>query len=123
MTIKEAINNVDKLVHNAYTVTEKIAWLSDLDGMVKINIIDTHEGGQTVAFEGYTDNTDLQTELLVQAPFDKVYLWWLEAQIHKHNEETNRWNNAIILYNHELDAFASYYHRTHRPVGGSGFRL
>ena len=116
MKIVEAINKIDSLTHNTYNEADKVAWLSELDSDVKYHIIDTHEGAETVTFTGYDANTDLQTELLVPAPFDSVYLRWLEAQIHYHNGEYDRYNNAIILYNTAFDAFASYYNRTHMPV-------
>ena len=116
MKIVEAINKIDSLMHNTYNEQDKVAWLSELDSDVKQHIIDTHEGAEAVTFTGYDDNTDLQTELLVPAPFDSVYLRWLEAQIHYHNGEYDRYNNAIVLYNTAFGAFADYYNRTHRPV-------
>ena len=116
MKIVEAINKIDSLMHNTYTQVDKVAWLSELDSDVKRHIIDTHEGAGAVTFTGYDGNTDLQTELLVPSPFDSVYLRWLEAQIHYHNGEYDRYNNAIIMYNTAYDAFANYYNRTHKPV-------
>lgn len=116
MKIVEAINKIDSLMHNTYNQVDKVAWLSELDSDVKRLIIDTHEGAEAVTFTGYDGNTDMQTELLVPSPFDSVYLRWLEAQIHYHNGEYDRYNNAIIMYNTAFDAFAAYYNRTHRPV-------
>ena len=115
MKIVEAINKIDSLMHNTYDEPDKVAWLSELDSDVKQHIIDTHEGAETVTFTGYDDSTDLQTELLVPSPFDSVYLRWLEAQIHYHNGEYDRYNNAIIMYNTAYGAFADYYNRTHKP--------
>lgn len=115
MKIVEAINKIDSLMHNTYNQVDKVAWLSELDSDVKHHIIDTHEGAETVTFTGYDDSTDLQTELLVPSPFDSVYLRWLEAQIHYHNGEYDRYNNAIIMYNTAYGAFADYYNRTHKP--------
>lgn len=116
MKIVEAINKIDSLMHNTYNQVDKVAWLSELDSDVKRLIIDTHEGAEAVTFTGYDGSTDLQTELLIPSPFDSVYLRWLEAQIHYHNGEYDRYNNAIIMYNTAFDAFAAYYNRTHRPV-------
>lgn len=115
MKIVEAINKIDSLMHNTYNQVDKVAWLSELDSDVKHHIIDTHECAETVTFTGYDDSTDLQTELLVPSPFDSVYLRWLEAQIHYHNGEYDRYNNAIIMYNTAYGAFADYYNRTHKP--------
>ena len=116
MKIVEAINKIDSLMHNTYSQLDKVAWLSDLDSDVKRLIIDTHEGAEAVTFTGYGDITDLQTELLIPSPFDSVYLRWLEAQIHYHNGEYDRYNNAIIMYNTAFDSFAAYYNRTHKPL-------
>lgn len=116
MNINEAINRLDALKANTYNQPEKIEWLSRVDSMVKKQIIDTHEGGETVSFTGYNEDTDLQTELLVPAPYDEVYLRWLEAQIDYHNHEYDSYNNAIIMFNTAFEAYAAYYNQHHMPV-------
>ena len=115
MKIIEAINRIDSLKHNTYSQNEKVAWLSRLDSMVKRLIIDTHEGGEDVVFEGYTDTTDPETEMLVPAPFDEMYLRWLEAQIDYTNGEYGKYNNSILMYQTDYDAYANYYNRNHMP--------
>lgn len=121
MKIIEAIDSIDSLKHNTYTQSDKITWLSRADSMVKRLIIETHEGADEVAFTGYDDTTDLETELLVPSPFDEMYLRWLEAQIDYHNGEYNKYNNAIVMYNTAFDAYKNHYNRTHMPVG-NGFK-
>lgn len=117
MKIIEAINRIDSLKHNTYTNSDKVAWLSRLDSMVKKLVIDTHEGADDVTFTGYDDSTDLQTELLIPEPFDEVYLRWMEAQIDYHNGEYGKYNNAILMYNTAYEAYQNYYNRTHMPIG------
>lgn len=117
MTIIEAINRIDALKHNTYSQTDKVMWLSTLDSMVKNHIIDTHEGADEVSFTGYDDSTDLQTELLVLAPYDEVYLRWMEAQIDYHNGEYGKYNNAIEMFNTAYKGYQDYYNRTHMPIG------
>lgn len=119
MTIIEAINRIDALKHNTYTQSDKVAWLSRLDSMVKKHIIDTHEGAEEVTFTGYDDSTDFSTELLVPAPYDEVYLRWMEAQIDYHNGEYKKYNNAILMYNTAYEGYQNYYNRTHMPIGKS----
>ena len=115
MTILEAINRVDNLKFNSYDNSEKVAWLSRLDSSIKSTIIDTHEGGEGIIFTGYDDRTDMNTVLLVPAPFDELYLRWLEAQIDYHNGEFDKFNASIIMYNTAFDAYANYYKRNHMP--------
>ena len=116
MTIIEAINQIDAFKHNTYSQSEKTGWLSKLDGMVQKLILDTHRHGSGSAFAGYDGNTPVDTVLLIGAPFEQVYLRWLEAQIDYHNGEYGRYNNAISLFNTEYAAFADHYHRTHKPA-------
>ena len=116
MKIIEAINRIDSLKHNTYSQNDKVAWLSRLDSMVKRLIIDTHEGWEDITFTGYDDTTDLETELLVPAPFDEVYLRWLEAQIDYHNGEYGKYNNAILMYQTAYDGYANYYNRNNMPL-------
>lgn len=123
MTINEAINRLDVLKANSYSEPEKIEWLSRVDSMVKVQIVDTHVGGDKVSFHGYTENTPMETVLLVPAPFDELYLRWLEAQIDYHNHEYDGYNNAIILFNTAFQAYADHYNRCHMPVVGGGNRF
>lgn len=116
MTIHNAITRTDTLKYNTYEHAEKIAWLSKLDWMIKRNIIDTHEGGETVPFGGYDADTDTMAELLAPAPYDEVYLRWLEAQIDLANGEIDKYNASITLFNAEYEAFENYYNRNHLPL-------
>lgn len=117
MTILEAINRVDTTKPNSYTQTEKVDWLSTLDGIIKNEIINTHEGGEAIVFEGYTPDTNLDTELLVPAPYDDIYIRWLEARIDYANGEYNKYNNSSMAYNATFEKYSNYYNRINMPIG------
>lgn len=117
MKIIEAIDQIDSLKHNTYSRRDKILWLSRLDSMVKRLIIDTHEDGEFISFAGYDEAEDTDIDLLVPAPFDEIYLRWLEAQIDYANGEYGKYNNSILMYQAAYDAYANYYNRTHMPKG------
>lgn len=117
MTIIEAINQIDSLKPNTYSPIDKVRWLSRLDGKVKEEIIDTHEGATDTAFSEYTEETPLDTELLIPYPYDEAYALWLEAQIDYTNNEYGRYNNSMAIFNTTYSAFERYYNRTHLPVG------
>lgn len=121
MKIAEVISKVDTLKPNTYTVKDKVDWLSSLDARVKTKIVDAHEGGEAVVFKGYDSNGDLETELLVPAPYDEMYLRWLEAQIDYYNGENDRYNNAIRLFNNAYKDFKEQYTRTHMPLNHGNF--
>lgn len=117
MTILEAINRVDTTKPNSYTQNEKVGWLSTLDGIIKSEIIDTHEGGEDIVFKGYVADTSLDTVLLVPAPYDDIYIRWLEARIDYTNGEYGKYNNSLTAYNDAYDLYAAHYNRKHMPKG------
>ena len=123
MKIVEAITQVDTLKPNTYYPEDKIGWLSTLDTKIKTQIIDAHEGGEKIAFSGYDSSTDQETQMLVPAPFDGMYLRWLEAMIDYHNSDDSRYNNAIILFNNDYESFKRFYTRTHMPISNGGNRF
>ena len=116
MKIIEAINRIDSLKRNTYSQPDKVAWLSEVEFDVVNNVINTHEGDE-ITFSGYDGSTDLQTELLIPAPYDKVYLLWMEAQIDYYNGEYEKYNNASDLFNTAYNDFKNHYNRTHKPKG------
>ena len=119
MKIIEAIQAVDTLKPNAYSELEKIQWLSKLDGIIKTEIIDTHEGNEDITFNGYDENTSLETELLVKAPYDSIYVSWLESRIDYANGEYAKYNNSITVFNTDYASYEKYYNRNHMPKGNS----
>lgn len=116
MKVREAIDRIDSLKHNTYTNGEKIEWLSRLDGQIKNEIIDTHEGGQDIIYKPYTEQ-DMERELMIGIPYDDIYIRWLEAQIDYYNGEIARYNNSMLMFQAALDNYKRFYNRTHMPVG------
>lgn len=116
MTITEAIARVDALKPNRFEEIDKVKWLSELDGKIKIEVIDTHEGGQDVEFKPYNESTDVNnTVLLAKEPHENIYVLWLEAKIDYYNAEFKRYNNSSIAFNSAYTEFVRHYHKTHMP--------
>lgn len=117
MTLMEALFRIDEVKPNSYSPSEKTKWISTLDGIIKSEIIDTHEDGENVVFKAYDADSDLATPLLVPPPYDDIYIRWLEMQIDYANGEYGKYNNSITMYNTAYTAYANYYNRTHMPKG------
>lgn len=120
MTIIEAINRIDLLKPNTFTQLEKVRWLSTLDGIIKTEILDKHEG-DSVQFSGYDDSTIVTTALLVPAPYDDVYLFWLESKIDYWNAEYGKYNNSISMFNAAYSTYENYYNNMYLPKGKKRF--
>lgn len=117
MTLIEAINRIDSLKPNGFLQEDKVRWLSNLEGSIKSEIIDKHEGAENVTFNGYNESTNLNTVLLVPAPYDDVYVRYLEMQMDYTNGEYARFENSVTMYNNAYSAFERHYNRTHMPLG------
>ena len=118
MTLGQAIDRIDSLKHNTFSNAEKVEWLGRLEGTIVQQIISTHEG-DGVSFLGYDEAEDMDTELIVEAPYDDVYLRWLEMQIDYYNGEIGRYNNSSAMFQAAYDAYARHYNRNHMPKGNT----
>ena len=118
MTIATLIAKVDRLKPNQITEADKIAWLSDCDTFIFKTIIQTHEPEETTpeTFAGYTSETDDDTVLLAESPYDELYVYLLYFQIDQVNMELNKYNNDVTMYNNAMAKFAAFYNRTHAPI-------
>ena len=72
MTIIQAIHEIDAIKRNTFSESQKISWLSRLESMVKRLVIDTHEGGEDITFNGFDEQTDVDTELIMPEPYDQA---------------------------------------------------
>ena len=115
MTIQYAIDYINRTKRNTCDRKDLISWLSQLEHRVKTQIVDAYEGAEHVTFTGYDEHTEMSTVLLVPAPYDEMYLRYLEAQIDYVNAEEERYNNAIDLFNRLWQEYRRYYIRTHMP--------
>lgn len=112
MTINQVIDTLDALQPNTCTREEKRTWISRLDGLLKAQIWDHYADAPAV-----DPNTgDMDTILPVPAPWDEIYLRYLQAQIDLVNGEVSRYANSAALYNQLLSAYRDHYNRTHRPL-------
>lgn len=125
MTIKEALDFIKAHKSQKYSDAQLIKWLNDLDTDIYQNIICKHEyneGETEIEFDGYDENTDEDTEMLVPVPYDNIYTFFLSAQISNLQHEMNFYNNDIGQYKTLRDEFYARYHQDHMPVQKGKFR-
>ena len=117
MLIRECIDIVDGLKPNQYGVEEKTRWLSFLDMMIINDVLKTHEDYDEKydLFEGYTTE-NLGIKLIVDEPYDQMYLEFLKMKIDEENGETARYNNTSTMFNSYLTMFKKWYNKNHLPL-------
>lgn len=105
MTLMEAISQIDAQKHNTCSMGQKIGWVSQLDHMVCRLMFPER------AFTPYDETTPGTTELMIPAPFDETYLYWLEGKIDYQNGEFSRFNNANAMFSAAWQRFFAYVNR------------
>ena len=116
MKIGEAITMLDDLKANTYSYANKVSWLSRLDSTVTKTVLNHYEGTEDFVFDGYTELTDPETELMMPEPFAEAYIRFLSAQIDLHNADYEEYNNTIELFNDMFQQFKNWYNRNHQSV-------
>ena len=115
MTIDKAITSVNKTVPNTLERKTLIDWLSRVDWQIKVEILDNYV--DEVEYNGYDADTKSDQELLVPAPYDEIYIRYLEAQIYRYLGENTKYNDCISEFNAIYRRFQAQYTRDHMPKG------
>lgn len=114
ITAGAVLDMVDALLPNQYDAAEKLRWLAQAEGIIRREVCRQTEALPVL---------DEETELTVPAPYDELYRYYVEAQIHYCNGETVRCNNAAAAWNGALVTYRDYRCRTGAPAAGRALKL
>ncbi|MBP5598320.1 MAG: hypothetical protein J6Y02_23330 [Pseudobutyrivibrio sp.] len=120
MTIAEVLALVDEIQPNTYDDNVKITWLNEFDGRVFNDLILHYEHELVDDGEGnlieptFTAHVSVNEELLIPDTYADIYRHWLFAQIAYANGETERYGNAMLMFNNTFDEYCRYYARNHK---------
>ena len=115
-TVAGAISRAKALRPSEVSDETMVKWLSSLDGKLWIEVISQYEKPVPSAAPVYTmddvgENAD--TELLIPAPFDQLYIDYLLMRIDLENDDYERYNNRAVLFNEQYQAYVNHYNREH----------
>lgn len=114
MTIREAIDLYDTLIAQCYERDILIGWLAELDGMAIQEIFAGYDHSPVPeGWQPYTYATSLDTQLLIPAPYDGVYLEFLRMKNDDWNKEKT-YTNSAKAFNNAYATFGDYWRRNHR---------
>lgn len=117
MTINEAITLADQLKPNMMKTAVKVRFLNEIENKVHREILMKHVHTEEEAIQPHYDNdTDQGTVMLVPAPYDMLYVYWIMAKIDELNQEEEKFNNDWARMKNEWDNFSDYYTQGHMPL-------
>ena len=114
MTIRETINFVDEIMPNTFSERAKTLWLSQCDAEIWNDVMLL----PSYAFPGYRWETDADRPLLAPEAYEMLYVYWLQAQMHKAYQEIAEYANDAQLYNSLRTRFVIWYADTFDPAHG-----
>lgn len=112
MKVKELIQFIDEIKPNAFTNEVKVMWLNEVEGMIQTDILLF----APVEVIRYNWDKHQETELLVNAPHDKLYRSYLAAMIDFANGEADNYANGHAMFNAQYDEFKKWYIVHYRPA-------
>jgi hypothetical protein len=123
MTISDAIIEISRLKPHQYPDETIVRWLSDLDGRVAQDLL-RGSGDEPAGGVLPYKPQDRLTPLLIPFPHEDVYLKWLMAQIDYANADIDRYNNSMVMFQTQYEAFVDAWTREHpkKPVYITGIR-
>ena len=115
MKVREAIQwarQLKQINTTHYPDALLLQFLNECEGKVQTEFLRIAEGDA----QRYTAQ-DMDKDLIVGPPHDKLYYTYLCAMIDFANGEYAKYNNAIIIANSFLAEWAAWFNRTHRRDG------
>lgn len=109
MTPNKVIERISSVSPDAYSEENKLQWISELDGMVRRLVYQEDEG------KPYKFPEDMDTELLIPAPFEGLYELYVMSKIDFHNQEWGKYNNSATTFHSLFDDYKKAYIRENMP--------
>ena len=118
MTLQEALNLADELKPNMMQEATKIRFISEIEGKVHKEILMKHvHDAADEECPVYDSETDADnTELLVPAPYDMLYVYYLMSKIDLMNQEEDKEYNNRVRFENAWREFSDYWTREHMPL-------
>lgn len=117
MKITKIIQLADMIAPNKLPTEIKVHYLNEVEGVVATEVLMLSTADVPV----YTAD-DIDIEMLVKPPHDKLYLDYLISMIHFANGEYNKYANTFEKYNESLKEYHRFVFNTICPANGGAVR-
>lgn len=119
MKLKDVISRVDGMKPNAFSNEVKTGWVNELENMVQTEIFLLAPDEMVE----YTWEENAESELLIRAPYSKLYWIYLCAMIDFTHGEYDKYSQTMQMFNAWLQEYQIWYARTFRPADGGAVRM
>lgn len=117
MTVASIIEQYNTERPNQIDDGLKIGWLKKCEMMIVDTIIKRHKGSPSdEVLDKHIEDFDMDTDLLIDEPYDDLYIYYLDQRIALDQNDTKRYNTSATMYNNALLTYQQKYNREHMPL-------
>lgn len=113
MKLGEIIEKILKEKGVQYGAGIITGWINEIEGQV-IEDIANRSLDYDIKFQLFDYQEDLGRELFIPDRFQDVYMNYVDAKINFINQETERYNNSVVMFNAAYDSYESWFRREHK---------
>ena len=104
MKISKVIRLADEFKPNTLSTELKLQFINECEGLVQSDVMERASEDIVVY-----DESNLEDELIVRPPHDKIYVAYLAAMLDYANNEYNKYANTISVFRAYMAEYHSWY--------------
>ena len=109
----------EKKKYNNYDLEESLRVLQMVEDRIQQELISTHENPENIEI----GKIDEDSMLTAAGPYIDIYIHYLMAMMDKDNEEYDRYNNNMALFNEAYNDYCTWYNRNYMPISKGKFQV
>lgn len=113
MTLEKLIENILTIKGQQFDNEIITSWINEIEGQV-IDEVFNKAIGVNIEFVPYDYTTDMERKLYISDRFQDVYTNYIYSKIDFLNQETERYNNDVVMFNAAYESFSSWYLRNNK---------
>lgn len=116
MTVYEAVSMAQQMRPSEVSVAQLVQWLAALDGQIWTEVVSQYEDHVPDTMPTYSEmdaDPDEETPLMVEPPYDDMYVTYLIMRIDLYNADYERYNNEAVQFNEIWQRYVNWYNRNH----------
>ncbi len=115
MNLGKLIETIIDLRGQEFDTEIMTGWVNEIEAQALDEVIGNAKGMEA-EFVPYVYDTDTERELAIPDRFQDVYINYMLAKIDSMNQEPERYNNDVALFDAAWKGYAAWHLRNHDPV-------
>ena len=120
MTLEKLIETVVTIKGQQFDSEIITGWINEIEGQA-IDEVFNQANGVSIEFIPYDYKTDSDKKLYIPDRFQDVYANYIYSKMDFLNQETERYNNDVVMFNAAYESFTSWFLRNNKQKSNRYF--